>query len=344
MKVLVTGIGGNIGMDLARSLRQAEHAVVGTDMDPRNLLIGQQVADAVHPAPPARSPGYYDALNAIIADEGVTLVLCNPDGELELVSPQRDRLVAPLFALPERLVATFLDKGRTVEFLDGLAATPRTLAVRGAADLARAFEKLEPPLWLRATAGAGGRGSILVRELDEATAWLHYWREHRWEWLAQEYLPGRNFNWTGILWEGELVTSGSSERLDYLMAAAAVSGITGNIRTGRTLHDERLNVIGAAICERLDGSGTVSVDLREDRDGNPLVTEINARFAARPWLYTGAGANFAAAIIELAEGRRPQMPKFDAPQAGMLEIRQVDAEPVIIPEAELDNYRFSTES
>jgi carbamoyl-phosphate synthase large subunit len=128
------------------------------------------------------------------------------------------------------------------------------------------------------------------------------------------------------------------------MAAAAVSGITGNIRTGRTLHDERLNVIGAAICERLDGSGAVSVDLREDRDGNPLVTEINARFAARPWLYTGAGANFAAAIVELVEGRRPQMSQFDAPQAGMLEIRQVDAEPVIIPEAELDNYRFSTES
>ena len=38
------------------------------------------------------------------------------------------------------------------------------------------------------------------------------------------------------------------------------------------------------------------------------------------------------------------MSQFDAPQAGMLEIRQVDAEPVIIPEAELDNYRFSTES
>jgi len=304
-------------------------------MDPLNLLIGKQVADIVHHIPGAHDANFTDTLNSIITHEEIGLIFSNPDAELEFTAAKRELFEAPFFVVEKDLAAIFLDKERTVAFLKDTARLPTTIPVRDSEDLQRQFPRLKPPVWLRATGGAGGRGSILLEEPETGAAWLHYWRKRNWNWMIQEYLPGRNYNWTGVLHRGHLVTSGALERLDYLMGASTVSGISGNIRSGRTIHDTRLNEIGRLVCERLsDSDGVISIDLREDREGIPNITEVNIRFAARPWLYTSAGANFPAAIVDLIEGQKVKLPQYNAPRKNVLEIRQVDATPVIVDNTE----------
>lgn len=332
MNVLVTGIGGNIGIDISRSLHKENHRVIGVDMDPANMLVGKRVADKVYHVPAANDPSYCEKLNDIISKENIELVFCSPDTEIKYVSKKRSDINAPLFTLPHKFVDIFLDKGRTVEFLQTHGwKSPDTMSLHNKDfNLNKAFTQFNAPLWLRASTGAGGKGSIIISSVEEGVAWLQYWKKENWDWVVQEFLPGRNFNWTGIIFEDKLITSGAIERLDYLMAGCAVSGITGNIRRGLTIYDERLNHIGETVCEQLTGSGIVSIDLREDKVGNPLITEINPRFAGRPWLYTGAEANFPATIVDLLQGRDIKLRKFNAPQEKIMEIRQVDVEPVIV--------------
>ena len=76
--------------------------------------------------------------------------------------------------------------------------------------------------------------------------------------------------------------------------------------------------------------GVYSVDLREASKGAPLVTEINARQAFRPLLYTHSGVNFSALLADLAlHDKQPDLPAMNAQVAGMEIIRGMDFEPLV---------------
>jgi glutathione synthase/RimK-type ligase-like ATP-grasp enzyme len=148
--------------------------------------------------------------------------------------------------------------------------------------------------------------------------------------MIQKYLPGKNFNWTALVIDGKVITSAAMQRLGYLMKHVSVSGVTGNVSKCETVHDERLNQLGKKVCQKFKTCGIVSIDLKEDQDGTPNITEIGIMFAGRPWLYTCAGANLPQAVTEIMQGKTVNLPQFNAPKPGVIEVRQVDVEPAII--------------
>jgi carbamoylphosphate synthase large subunit len=334
-KVLVTGCGGNIGMDVIRSLKQTNHEVIGCDMDSHNLHFGRKLLKRVYNVPGASEPGYADAVNEICRKEKVELMFVNPDVEIEFVAMNREKFDAKVFMVGREYAEKCMDKRLTFEFLKDMAEFPKTVEIGSEKGLEEAFMSMKPRLWMRAAVGAGGRGSIIVNDIIHALRWMEYWGEKKWKWILQEYLPGRNFNWTSLVLDGEVVTSGAMERLGYLMEHVSVSGVTGNVRLAKTIHDRRLNEIGEKVCSKFkNSSGIVSIDLKEDEQEIPNITEVGIRFAGRPWLYACAGANFASAVVDIYDGKQVKMPKFNAPEAGILEVRQVDIEPVIVKEGE----------
>ena len=132
MNILVTGIGGNMGIDITRSLQKENHRVIGVDVDPENMLIGKKIADKVYSVPAASDPLYSERLNDIINREDIELIFCNPDTEIKCISEKRDDINALLFTLPHKFVDIFLDKGKTVKFLSWagqLRRTPGTIAL-----------------------------------------------------------------------------------------------------------------------------------------------------------------------------------------------------------------------
>ena len=81
------------------------------------------------------------------------------------------------------------------------------------------------------------------------------------------------------LWkEGELVTSMARERIEYIYPYLAPSGITGTPAVQRTVHNKTVNEIGTEAVLAIDSAfnGIACVDLKENSEGTPCVTEINA--------------------------------------------------------------------
>jgi carbamoyl-phosphate synthase large subunit len=342
--VLVTGIGGSIGIDVARSLRRDPSIrLVGADGSPWGRRLGARLCDEVAELPRAdRDPeGFLAALDRLVAEAGVDFSFVNPDPELEALG-RLDQLPTGGHAVPPAAVtAVCLDKAATVAAAgpELAALFPATRPVASLDELPAVFEELAPPLWLRATIGPGGRGSLPVEEPEEARSWIRYWqrRGRADRWVAQELLPGRNFNWTGLYAGGELVVTAAMERLRYFLAEPAVSGVSGQVALCATVAPQPFRSDCDRVVRALDPRphGLYSVDLREDREGRPRVTEVNPRLAGRPWLYSNAGINLPLAAVRALRGEDPG----DALAPEGLEIgvhlyRQLDVEPVFDPPRE----------
>lgn len=339
-RILITGIGGSIGIDVARSLRQDPGLrICGADGSPWGRRIGERLCDEVVEIPRAdRDPReFLRALAAIIEDRRIDFTFVNPDPELEALA-EIGELPPGLHPLPTAAeLPLCLDKAATADRaatagLDELF--PATRRVDAPESLERAFDELQPPLWLRATTGPGGRGSLPVETLDEARAWIAYWQRRGWRhtWVLQELLPGRNFNWTGLYVGGDRVADAAMERLSYFLSAPAVSGISGQVALCATVPPERFRDRAERVLRALapKPAGLYSVDLREDREGEPRITEVNPRLAGRPWLYTRAGVNFPLAAVRRLSGEETGdalSPRgFDL---GLHLYRQLDVEPVV---------------
>ena len=338
--ILISGIGGSIGIDVARSLRRdSSLRLVGTDANPwaQRQTVGLVDRSVLLPRADRQPEAYHRSLCELIAEESVDFAFVNPDPELEGLAGMRATLPCPTSMPPIDTVAVSLDKASTVARVGQDDAFPATLALDGddvEADVRRAFDTLGAPLWIRARVGASGRGSLTVETPAEALAWIAYWnsRGKEYGWVLAEFLPGANINWTGLYVEGELRVSAAMERLRYFLGAAAASGVSGQVAQCATVAPEPYREVCDRVIRALDDRphGLYSVDLRHDRDDRARVTEVNPRLAGRPWLYTNAGVNLALAAARALTGQDiGDAVGADGLAVGMQLYRQLDIEPVV---------------
>lgn len=92
-RVLVTGIGGQPGFDLARRLHQLGAAVIGVDADP---LANGMLINGIQPqlCPHVTDPRYGDALVTLCGTEAVDAVAPTVESELPVLIDLADDLAA----------------------------------------------------------------------------------------------------------------------------------------------------------------------------------------------------------------------------------------------------------
>jgi len=336
-RVLVTGAGAPAGMNIINSLRLAGgYYIVGVDMNRERLVLSN--ADRNYLVPRTGSPEYLSAIQQIVETERIEFFHPQPDRDVLWAVKHRYEL--PLTRLPPvDVVVTCQDKYRLlVEHAKREAVPVRKW--NGGVD--RAGMLFSYPYWLRATYGAGGRGSTKVTSREVATGWLSYWqaRGDDIEFMAEEYLPGRNIAWQSIWHEGRLICSQARERLEYVYDHAAPSGVTGSSTISRTIHSPDVDAEGVRVVQSVMDSphGVFSVDLKDDRTGRPQVTEVNAgRLFTMSMLLTTAGVNFADIHIRLAFGDAiPEVKQYCACIPNMYWIRHMDAPPRLVSPEELE--------
>jgi carbamoyl-phosphate synthase large subunit len=150
-------------------------------------------------------------------------------------------------------------------------------------------------------------------------------------------LPGRNFAFHSLWKDGELVTSMARERLQYMYPHLAPSGITGTPSIQRTIHDNKVNEVATSAVLVVDQrfNGIACVDLKENKEGVPCVTEINSgRMFTTSFFFSYASkellqnfhANFPYLYVKLAyQDRVPSIPKYNILPEDIYWIRHIDA-------------------
>lgn len=331
-----------------RSLRAAPEQVyiVGTDMNAHTLMRAE--TDARHLVPAVDDPAYLHVIRQIVSEEGIDFVHAQNDAELAFLSDHRDELGTMTFLPARETVALCQDKFASyVRWRAAGLRVPETMLIEHERDLRDAFAGFGGRVWLRATGGAGGRGSLATDDLATATSWIEFNRGWG-EFTAAKLLEPDSVTWMSIWHHGELVVAQARLRLYWELARISPSGITGVTGAGLTVRDPKLDDVALAAVAAIDARphGLFGVDLTYDADGIANPTEINiGRFFTTHHFFTVLGLNMPWIFVQLAFGEdSPQIEAQLSPlPPGMVWIRGVDFEPVLVHESELAGFRAELE-
>lgn len=340
-RILLTGCGSPASQNFLGCLRLAPDPfyVVGADADQYHLEWGD--LDAAYQAPMTSDPEYLDFLNHLCETEKIDLIHGQPDWEVAFLSAHRDRLSAASFLPSHRLIRRAQNKYTSARlWYHACLRTDVPILIQSEGDLSRAAASFGLPFWLRATSGAGARGSCKVVGLDQARAWLDYWdlSGAEWDFMAQAYLPGREYAFQSLWYEGRLIASAARERLEFVFPQHAPSGVTSSPVVARTVRDPAVNREATEAILSLDARphGVLGVDLKCDADGQPRPTEVNAgRFFTTSLFFAEAGCNLPYHYVCLGLGRpAPDLPRYDAVPPDLYWIRHIDCGQVLVREGE----------
>jgi hypothetical protein len=335
-RILVTGAGGSAASNFVASLRMAPEPfyIVGADVKPYHLELAD--VERRYLLPPASDGTYIQKLNELIAREHIDLVHAQPDPEVAVLSESREAVGAKLYLPSPGTVALSQNKMALIERLRAAGlTTARSYLISSPDELQKSLDELLPgssKIWLRAVRGAGSRAALPIRKFDQGRAWIEYWLDTRgvgWgDFMASEYLPGAEFAFQSLWRDGELITSQARQRLEYLFGHLTASGQTSTPSIARTVHSKEVNEAAIRAVQALDphATGVFCVDLKQNVEGLPCVTEINAgRFFTTSNFFATAGSNMPYYYVKMAFGKElPPLPRVNAVPENWYWVRNVD--------------------
>lgn len=342
--VLITNASERVGVAFARDLRRAGgFHTIGIDSNASKLQRVQ--TDDKILSPSAHEEDYLRVMRMLVEENNVDLVVVTRQVEMERVAKERE-------AVGTR---TFLPKIETLELCkDKIASNkvwteagvpvPPSMFVHTKKDLEKAFDEISPDLWLRDIGGAGGKGALPASDMKTAVGWIDM--NDGWgNFMAAKRLSERTVTWESIWYHGKLIAAQGRERHYWEMAGLAPSGVTGITGSGETVTDEGVGEIALKAIYAVDKEphGLMGVDMTYDHDGTPCVTEINAgRFMnGGVTLYSpafGPGESFPYMTVMAGLDEVPENweSKINPLKPGIICVRGMDVEPVLLTQADLD--------
>lgn len=339
-RILVTGAGGAPGANFIASLRMVKEEdfyIVGADINKYHLELTEGL-DAKYILPAADAPEYLEKLNEIIRREKIDMVHSQPEQEVRFISSHRDEVLAKTFFPKPETLAITSDKAVFNRLLqDNNLEVPKAYHIEKEEDIQVALEDLlrfQDRVWLRATRGAGSRASLPVNTMLQATGWIDYWTKmkgmHISDFMMSEFLPGAEFAFQSIWYEGELITSMVRKREEYLFGNLFPSGQSSSPSVAITVHRDDINELATKAIKLVDpkATGIFCADIKENKDGIPCLLEINAgRFFTTSNNFSMAGLNMPYYYVKMVlDGRDslPVLPKYNGIPEGWYWIRLMD--------------------
>jgi len=260
MKVLVSGIAGDIGFGISRILRSWGIFDQIDGMDVSEDHPGQLVLDECQKAPRADDANYLDWLDDYIKRRSIDLFIPTSEAELLRISNAEIHELSGAKVLINRpdIIGTCLDKFATLNFLRS-----KDIAVpqhgRVGVDHPGSFPVIVKP--------RQGRGSKGLQVISSATGLPEIGEGYVW----QEHLVPDSEEYTCALY-----MSPAKECRTLSMKRRLVGGYTG---MGEVVIDNAIDAYVKAIGRSLQVEGCINIQLRNTERG-PLLFEINPRISS----------------------------------------------------------------
>jgi hypothetical protein len=351
LNILITGTGGPTPRSFARALKEVgtykNYRLFGTDIHKYAVgLYQHHLFEKSFITPRSSQPAYWDAIQQIIDEYHIDMAVILPEAEVRTWSIRQAEGKLPCKALiPDiRAVNEMLDKSILTKALAPHGLVPKSVDIDpdDPALEQKINNSLTYPFWVRSATGSSGLGSFKVHSFADLMKWVSI-NEGVTNFIASDFLSGRNLACKFLYFDGKLLRSAVGERVDYIMAKISPSGITGNTSYGRLLNDPKVFELAHKAIEIMfeqtgaDRHGFFTVDLKEDGNGKPFITEINVRHVAFTSAFAIGGANFCEDTIRLLDedeafDRQFKLYEFEK---DLIFLREVDALPIVMKETEL---------
>lgn len=314
IRVAVTGAGGPSAVSFMRAIAGNDVAVFAGDPDP--------YAPGLYMVPESRrwilrlgdDERFVDDLLERCDEARIDALVPTVDAELLAISRRRGEFEANgtrVMLSPTQTLELCLDKWRLVCECTGCCPVPETAIL----DEWYTMPEGSPPILMKPRRGAGAKG---VRIVENASCLCDWPRDGTF--LAQECLTGAEYS-VDVLCapNGDVLAAVPRSRLKIDSGVAVV---------GRTVRDERLESLGAAVAKRLGIRYVANIQFREDAHGTPKLLDVNARFPGTMPLTVASGIDMPRLALDLLLGRPIDKSKLQYDEVAVVRTWQEHAVPL----------------
>jgi len=347
VRALVTGAGSGSSANLIRALRDTSPKphVVGVNHD--RFVLRLSIADTSYLTPDPDGDGFIDALLEIIRRERINVVMATNDNVVKALSDHRRRFKVDLLLPRRETIDLCQDKFALADFLRRRnIPAPRTFEVKSLRGLDGIFARFadESLLWCRSRRGSRSLGATPVANVEQARSWITQWRDLQGikvaDFTLAEYLPGQHFIVQSLWHRGTMLRTQAIEMISYFAAGNNPSGIFSMASLAKTVAAPEAVKVTLRAIEALEKAptGAFFVELREDANGVPAITEINAgRFPSGVAALLAIGPdNMVASFAAAAAGEKVSVAaESHGSAAEYYMVRDIDAVPAVFPAEEL---------
>ena len=343
--ILLTGIGGLTPRSIAKVIRKnhPDYRLIGVDANKKAMgFFMPGLLDDYAVCPRCTEESYFPFIEHLVKDYQIDYAFVQPEAEIVewgAYYEKNGRYPVDVFMGCKSLSESLRDKAIMAELLKGTHFIPKTIKVtQENPRYEEVAQQIGFPCWIRATEGTGGLGSLRLDNLDSYKSWL-FINSFISEFTVSEFLTGRHLANQMLYYNNEYVKGAALECAEYVMASTAPSHVTGNTHFARFLNEDRINHFCDEcikyLCDKLKvpAHGILSFDLKEDKNGDLKVTEVNIRHMA----YTGVMAQVGFDLIEdtiriMEDGSADRIVRdpyhhYDKPY---IFLRDVDVEPIVL--------------
>lgn len=343
--VLVTGIGGLTPRSITGIIREnhSNYHIIGVDVSKKAVgFFMKGLLDEYCTCPYCDDPEYFPFIEKLVAEKHIDYAFVQPESEIVAWGDYYEKnckFPCPVFMGCKTLSVSLKDKSIMADLLEGTDFIPKTIKVTQDNPRYEDVEKLIGfPCWIRATEGTGGLGSLKLEDISSYKSWLFINNKIP-EFTVSEFLIGRHLANEMLYYNDEYVKGAALECVEYVMANIAPSKVTGNTAFARFLNEDRINKFCddciKYLCKKLNvpAHGILSFDLKEDKDGNMKVTEVNIRHMAYAGVMARVGFDLIEDTIKIMEDGncdRVERAPFYHYEKPYVFLRDVDVEPIVL--------------
>lgn len=291
-RILITGIGGDIGQGVATILREnrPELELFGVDVHAQHG--GHLFVDHFSLIPTASSSDYLDALRKMVIEHSIDAVIPMSEPELNSTLPFLELASGVKWITAgAKVVAAGLDKLNTIQALIDIGVpVPWTALVDGGYPIAY-------PCILKSRTGSGSRAVFVVKNSADADYLVKRYPDA----IFQELLEPDNREVTCAVYRRK-----DGEVSSLLMLRRLTGGFTG---WAKVIKDDAATEMCEKIAKGLDLRGSMNIQMRLTENG-PRIFEINPRFSSTVLMRHRLGFTDVLWAIGEAEGKSVKFPEI----------------------------------